>query len=184
MTLGLTRFGYFGSTASVCRSQRRTVFRDRPVRRAISRSGTFSRKYIRLILANMPTVITFVSPAQRLSRAFNHVGQNSMKIFSSSRLLKYRFAGCPGALSSCGPPLAQVKRAACRAFYAVGNFLLAPLQRYFSNLLVGQFCADINNRPSASGAKISKARFFRKWKALAIFLRGRSRETLYQYSSA
>ncbi|MGS1036067.1 hypothetical protein ACVCID_01360 [Burkholderia glumae] len=32
----------------------------------------------------MPTVITFVSPAQRLSRAFNHVGQNSMKIFSSS----------------------------------------------------------------------------------------------------
>ncbi|WP_208457058.1 hypothetical protein, partial [Burkholderia sp. BCC1640] len=33
---------------------------------------------------NMPTVITFVSPAQRLSRAFNHVGQNSMKIFSSS----------------------------------------------------------------------------------------------------
>ncbi|WP_230674619.1 hypothetical protein, partial [Burkholderia glumae] len=28
--------------------------------------------------------ITFVSPAQRLSRAFNHVGQNSMKIFSSS----------------------------------------------------------------------------------------------------
>ncbi|WP_221624107.1 hypothetical protein, partial [Burkholderia stagnalis] len=47
-------------------------------------SGTFSRKYIRLILANMPTVITFVSPAQRLSRAFNHVGQNSMKIFSSS----------------------------------------------------------------------------------------------------
>ncbi|WP_218834964.1 hypothetical protein, partial [Burkholderia ubonensis] len=42
------------------------------------------RKYIRLILANMPTVITFVSPAQRLSRAFNHVGQNSMKICSSS----------------------------------------------------------------------------------------------------
>ncbi|MDN7413232.1 hypothetical protein QZM42_32410, partial [Burkholderia vietnamiensis] len=39
----------------------------------------FSRKYIRLILANMPTVITSVSPAQRLSRAFNHVGQNSMK---------------------------------------------------------------------------------------------------------
>ncbi|WP_212746057.1 MULTISPECIES: hypothetical protein, partial [unclassified Burkholderia] len=29
-------------------------------------------------------VITFVSPAQRLSRAFNHVGQNSMKISSSS----------------------------------------------------------------------------------------------------
>ncbi|MEB2501384.1 hypothetical protein, partial [Burkholderia cenocepacia] len=29
---------------------------------------------------NMPTVITSVSPAQRLSRAFNHVGQNSMKI--------------------------------------------------------------------------------------------------------
>ncbi|MCA8199241.1 hypothetical protein, partial [Burkholderia vietnamiensis] len=28
---------------------------------------------------NMPTVITSVSPAQRLSRAFNHVGQNSMK---------------------------------------------------------------------------------------------------------
>lgn len=57
----------------------RTVFRDRPVRPAISRSGTFSRKYIRLILASMPTVITPVSPAQRLSRAFNHVGQNSMK---------------------------------------------------------------------------------------------------------
>ncbi|WP_162631680.1 hypothetical protein [Burkholderia sp. JP2-270] len=32
-TLGLTRFGYFGSTASVCLSQLRTVFRvqlDRP----------------------------------------------------------------------------------------------------------------------------------------------------------
>ncbi|WP_249176133.1 ATP-binding protein [Burkholderia vietnamiensis] len=27
----------------------------------------------------MPTVITSISPAQRLSRAFNHVGQNSMK---------------------------------------------------------------------------------------------------------
>ncbi|HEV3426592.1 MAG TPA: hypothetical protein VG320_01800, partial [Paraburkholderia sp.] len=38
----------------------------------------------RLILANMPTVITFVSPAQRLSRAFNHVGQISMKICGSS----------------------------------------------------------------------------------------------------
>ncbi|MCA8211887.1 hypothetical protein, partial [Burkholderia vietnamiensis] len=54
-----------------------------PVRLAISRSGTFSRKYIRLILANMPTVITSVSPAQRLSRAFNHVGQNSMKTTAS-----------------------------------------------------------------------------------------------------
>jgi len=27
----------------------------------------------------MPTVITLVAPAQRLSRASNHVGQNSMK---------------------------------------------------------------------------------------------------------
>ncbi|WP_208457739.1 hypothetical protein, partial [Burkholderia gladioli] len=33
---------------------------------------------------NMPTVITFVSPAQRLSRTFNHVGQNSMKITTLS----------------------------------------------------------------------------------------------------
>ncbi len=40
----------------VAQGQLRTVFRDRPVRLAISRSGTFSRKYIRLILANMPTV--------------------------------------------------------------------------------------------------------------------------------
>ncbi|MCA8212191.1 hypothetical protein LGN18_32305, partial [Burkholderia vietnamiensis] len=32
---------------------------------------------------NMPTVITSVSPAQRLSRAFNHVGQNSMKTTAS-----------------------------------------------------------------------------------------------------
>ncbi|AOK05996.1 hypothetical protein LGM90_29345 [Burkholderia sp. AU28942] len=31
----------------------------------------------------MPTVITSVSPAQRLSRAFNHVGQNSMKTTAS-----------------------------------------------------------------------------------------------------
>ncbi|SDJ35894.1 hypothetical protein SAMN04487926_1454 [Paraburkholderia steynii] len=31
----------------------------------------------------MPTVITLIAPAQRLSRAFNHVGQNSMKTTAS-----------------------------------------------------------------------------------------------------
>ncbi|RQM57300.1 MULTISPECIES: hypothetical protein [Burkholderia] len=52
-------------------------------------------QYIRLILANMPTVITSVSPAQRLSRAFNHVGQNSMKITAlGGSVLRGHQQGC------------------------------------------------------------------------------------------
>lgn len=44
-TLGLTRLGYFGSIASAWRTQLRTVFRNRTLRLAISRSGTFPRKW-------------------------------------------------------------------------------------------------------------------------------------------
>lgn len=42
------------------RSHLRIVLRDRFVRLSISRMESFSRKYIRRILANMPTVITLV----------------------------------------------------------------------------------------------------------------------------
>ena len=60
--------GYFGSTMSVSRNHCRTVLRDRLVRLAISRIESFSRICIRLILANMPTVITPGLPAHSLSR--------------------------------------------------------------------------------------------------------------------
>ncbi|MCA8073979.1 hypothetical protein LGM66_31455, partial [Burkholderia vietnamiensis] len=50
---------------------------------------------------NMPTVITSVSPAQRLSRAFNHVGQNSMKITASGgSVLRGHQQANPGQNSS------------------------------------------------------------------------------------
>ncbi len=57
--------GYCGSRISTCRSQRRSVFLDNPVWRAISRSGKPSRKYNRLIFANIPTVITPLSPCTK-----------------------------------------------------------------------------------------------------------------------
>ena len=54
------------------------VFRDSPVRLAMSLSGTPSRKCIRLILANMFTVITPVL-LLGIEQALEHVGQISMK---------------------------------------------------------------------------------------------------------
>ena len=73
--LGLLRTGYAGSRISFWRNQCLRVLRDKPVCRAISRRGTLSRKYIRRILANMPTVITPLYPAQKVSRIVNSVGQ-------------------------------------------------------------------------------------------------------------
>lgn len=72
--LGTTRAGYFGSVIEGCRSQLRTVLRDNPVLRAISRTETLSRKCIRRILANMPTVITPVNPAQIQRRVISSRG--------------------------------------------------------------------------------------------------------------
>jgi hypothetical protein len=54
------------------------VFRDSPVRLEMSRRGMPSRKCIRLILANMFTVITPVL-LLGIEQALEHVGQNSMK---------------------------------------------------------------------------------------------------------
>ena len=51
------------------------VLRGKPVYRAISRRGTLSRKYICRILANMPTVITPLYPAPKVSRVVDSVGQ-------------------------------------------------------------------------------------------------------------
>jgi hypothetical protein len=52
---------------------------DRTVHLAISRSDTFWRKYIRLILANISIVITSDFLLKQLCNAFIYVGQNSMK---------------------------------------------------------------------------------------------------------
>ena len=54
--------GYWGSVTPSWLSQRLMVLRDKPLRREISRIDSFSRKCIRRILANMPTVITPVCP--------------------------------------------------------------------------------------------------------------------------
>ena len=71
-----SRFGYFGSVAPSWRSQRLTVFLDSPLRRLTSRIDRPSRKCIRLILANMPTLITPASPAHVLSRAVSLRGSD------------------------------------------------------------------------------------------------------------
>ena len=58
---------HFGSTTSAGVASTRTVFRDSPVRRDTSRSDITLRKCIRLILANIPTMITPRSPARSSS---------------------------------------------------------------------------------------------------------------------
>lgn len=83
-TLLIGRTGYCGSTVSGCRNHCRMVFLDKLVLRVISRIESFSRKCIRLILASMPTVITPNSPAQSLSRSFNHMGQFWVKTIALS----------------------------------------------------------------------------------------------------
>ena len=60
--LFILRTGYFGSSESLWRNQVRIVFRDNPVCFDIARSDNPSRRCIRLIFANMPTVITPDSP--------------------------------------------------------------------------------------------------------------------------
>jgi hypothetical protein len=61
-------WGYFGEVISCCRNHCRTVLRDRGMRQAISHIDSFSRRYICLILANLPTVIIPSLPARFLSR--------------------------------------------------------------------------------------------------------------------
>jgi hypothetical protein len=68
------RAGYFGPTTFGRRNQPRTVFLDSPVRLATSRKDIASRKCIRLILANIATLITPRSPALLLSGQANHGG--------------------------------------------------------------------------------------------------------------
>jgi len=60
--------GYFGSVTPSWRNHCRTVFLDIPVRRLTSRMDSPSRKCIRLILANMPTLITPGSPRSFLEQ--------------------------------------------------------------------------------------------------------------------
>ncbi|MDR5804967.1 hypothetical protein [Caballeronia sp. LZ001] len=62
-TLRLTRFGYFGSTASVCRSQLRTVLRDKPVRLVQNRDHKLFRE---------PALLhDFLSPLEAILSSFN-----------------------------------------------------------------------------------------------------------------
>jgi hypothetical protein len=68
------RAGYFGSTTFGRRNQPRTVFLESPVRLETSRSDIPSLKCIRLILANILTLITPCSPALFLSEQVNHGG--------------------------------------------------------------------------------------------------------------
>lgn len=62
------------------------VLRAMPVLRAISRIGTLSRKCHRLMLLNIATFITPVTPAQILSREVLHVGQ-----------IRTQFTACDGS---------------------------------------------------------------------------------------
>lgn len=66
--LRTTRARYFGSVIAGCLNQVRIVFRDKPICQAISRTDRPSRKCSRLIFANILTVITPFSPAQKVRR--------------------------------------------------------------------------------------------------------------------
>jgi hypothetical protein len=57
-----------GSTISLSRNHVRTVLRDRPVCLHISLIDCLSRKYKRRIFANVPTLITPVSPVHNFVR--------------------------------------------------------------------------------------------------------------------
>lgn len=84
VTFKETALAYMAAHESGCRNHCRMVFLDKLVLRVISRIESFSRKCIRLILASMPTVITPNSPAQSLSRSFNHMGQFWVKTIALS----------------------------------------------------------------------------------------------------
>ncbi|CAA0121144.1 Uncharacterised protein [Halioglobus japonicus] len=75
--------GYAGSTTSLAKYLR-TVLRDKPVRRAISRMSIPSRRCQRLITLNNATSITPSFPCSRLSREGLYVGQYSMQIWGVS----------------------------------------------------------------------------------------------------
>jgi hypothetical protein len=78
------RCGYLGSKTLLARYFL-MVFRDRPVRLAISRIGIWSRKCQRLMLLNIATLITPVAPAQIMSRTVSIRGSDLDAIQQSSR---------------------------------------------------------------------------------------------------
>jgi hypothetical protein len=106
-------------------------------------------------------VITFVSPAQRLSRTFNHVGQNSMKItpLSGSVLREHQhraFQFLPNrrVLSVMVAPETQIDRTtppANRHFkqFFKGIGLHTPITTFCSRLGYNRL-ADNSDRMSAT----------------------------------
>jgi len=131
----------------------------------------------------MPTVITFVSPAQRLSRAFNHVGQNSMKIFSSSGSVlcghqhaaeTVRAAQLLVDINAAGWRRAAALRS-LRDIARLTNRSLPEADRWFvqkslNQLFVGVYCANVLLEKSPGtlqllGARLSKP-FVDKGRAL------------------
>lgn len=77
---------FFGSTTS-CFRYFRIVFRDSPVRLAISGMAIPSRRRQRLITFNNTTSITPSFPCSSPSRSVSYVGQNSMQIPTAGGLL-------------------------------------------------------------------------------------------------
>jgi hypothetical protein len=83
-----TNAGYSGSTTPLVRYLR-TVLRENPVRRDISRMLIPSLRCHRLITLNNATLITPVSPAQCGAGQFDYVGQIWMQ-FNRCRLVRWK----------------------------------------------------------------------------------------------